>query len=149
MPGAIAPRPAHGTRLGQASFQVVVVDPKGTPYPGAQVQLQGQSAIPSLIPTDSSGVATFPISTAGTATVAVQVGGYTLKASGPTDRTLFVIVPVRAPEPILTGIEFVAIGVGGAAVIVGIKTKQKALQLFGELIAGACIFSSLYRANCH
>lgn len=124
---------------------VVVVDPRGTPFKDAKVTLQGQ-AMP--VSTDSDGIATFSNIPPGDAVVQVKVAGFVMKARGSTDATLFVTVPVCAPGPILTPVEIGAILFGGAAVIYGISNKQRAIELLGELVAGASIFSSLYRASC-
>lgn len=111
-----------GTLLGQGEqLTVVVVDPRGTPFSGAQVTLQGR-AMPEK--TNSSGIATFHDVPAGDAIIQVKVGGFTLRARGSTDETLFVTVPVCAPGPILTGTEVVALLVGGAAALGGLVWKS-------------------------
>lgn len=136
-----------GASLSQAgeSLVVVVVDPRGTPFSGAQVTLQG-FAMPGV--TNGSGIATFTGVPAGDVVATVKVAGFSLRARGSTDQTLFVTVPVCAPGPILTPVEIAAILLGGTAVVFGISKKLRALEMAGELVAGASIFSSLYRASC-
>lgn len=123
---------------------VVVVDPRGTPFSGAQVTLQGQ-AMP--VSTDSSGIASFT-APAGDVVVQVKVAGFTLRARGTTDQTLFVTVPVCAPGPILTITEMVAMLVGGSAVIGGMVYKKRAAEMFGEILVGASVFNAIFRNSC-
>lgn len=143
----LVPLRLAGSWLSQGALPltVVVVDPRGTPFVDAEVTLQGR-ATPEK--TNSSGIATFHDVPAGDAIVQVDVSGFVMKARGTTDQTLFVTVPVCAPGPILTPVEIGAILLGGAAVVYGISKKLRALEMAGELVAGASIFSSLYRASC-
>lgn len=136
-----------GTQLGQGAMPltVVVVDPRGTPFLGAKVTLQGR-ATPEQ--TNSSGVAVFEGVPAGDALVQVNVGGFTLRAKGPVNETLFVTVPVCAPGPILTGTEIVALLVGGAAAIGGLIYKKRAAEMLGEVLVGASVFNAIYRNSC-
>ncbi len=136
-----------GTFLSQVSepLRVVVIDPRGTPFAGAQVTLQGQS-VPAK--TDSSGVALFQSAPAGDAVVQVKVGDFTVKARGSTDQTLFVTVPICAPGPLLTGTELLALLLGGAATVGGILGKRRPVEMLGEVLIGAGIFTVVYRHSC-
>jgi hypothetical protein len=136
-----------GTGLGQitAPLVVVVVDPRGTPFSGAQVTLQGR-AMPEA--TNSSGIAKFGDVPAGQAVVQVKVGDYLLRAQGSTDQTLFVTVPVCAPGPLLSGTEIVALVLGIAATAGGVVKKYRSLEVLGEIFIGGAIWTSIYRHSC-
>lgn len=136
-----------GSFLSQAAspLTVVVVDPRGIPFSGAQVTLQGQS-VPQK--TNSSGAATFPQAPAGEAVVLVKVGDFTVRARGSADETLFVTVPVSAPEPILTAVELGALLLGGVAAIYGVTRKQRTAETVGEVLIGAGIFTIISRHSC-
>lgn len=138
--------PLSGYKLSQASpLTVVVVDPRGTPFSDAQITLQGQ-AMP--VHTNSAGVATFPSAPAGEAIVQVRIGQFTLRAKGPTDQTLFITVPICAPGPLLTGTELVALILGAAAAAGGVLGKRRPLEMLGEVLVGAGIFTAVYRHSC-
>jgi hypothetical protein len=144
LPTVRLPRPFLGQNT--EPFRVVVVDPTGVPFSGAQVTLQGAS-VP--VKTDSDGVATFTFgSMAGEAVVQVQVGDYTLKARGPADQTLFVTVPIAAPGPIVTVVELAALALGTVATVYGLTKKQRATATVGEVLLGAGIFTAVYRHSC-
>jgi len=124
---------------------IVVVDPRGVPFSGAEVTLQGAS-LPSK--TDSRGVVTFPAALSGEAVVQVQVGDFTVKARGPADQTLFVTVPICSPGPLITIPELGALVLGGAAAIIGMQRKNRAIETLGEVLIGAGIFTAVYRHSC-
>jgi len=133
--------------LGQLSapFTVVVVDPRGAPFKGARVTIQGQ-AVP--IDTDSDGVAVFPSAPSGNVTAQVEVDGYKLIKQGSSDQTLFVTVPVCADGPLLTNTEIIALLLGGAIAGAGFYTKHRALETVGELVFGGGVFTIIYRHSC-
>lgn len=134
-------------RLSQiaAPLTVVVTDPRGAPFSGAKVTLQGQT-VP--VETDKSGVATFASAPAGEVTAVVQAGGFTVKKTGPTDQTLFVTVPVCADGPILSNTELVVLFAGAGVAGFGFYKKSAAAQMVGETLLAAGIFSAVYRASC-
>lgn len=138
------PRPFL-SQMPTTPYLVVVTDPRGNPYPGARVTLQGQ-AMPQT--TDSSGVATFPPVSPGQVLATVQIGDLKVNGAGTADASLSVTVPVCAPGPILSNTEIVALIAGGAMTFGGLKWKSSGVQTIGELILGAAIFSTLYRASC-
>lgn len=136
-----------GSSLAQAgeSISVVVVDPRGTPFVGAQVTLQG-FAMPGV--TNGSGIATFTGVPAGDVVASVKVAGFSLRARGSTDQTLFVTVPVCAPGPIVSSAELVALVLGVGATAGGLIYKKRAAEMLGEILIGSSIFSAVYRASC-
>jgi hypothetical protein len=133
--------------LGQltAALKVIVTDPRGAPFKGARITLQGQ-AMP--VDTDGDGVAVFPSAPSGEVTVQVDVQGYKLRASGPSDQTIFISVPVCANGPLLMNTEILALLVGGATAGAGFYWKKDVAIMLGEILIGASLFSSVYRASC-
>jgi hypothetical protein len=137
-----------GRGLGQVAsgpFQVVILDPRGTPWAGARVTLQGV-ALPQV--TDAQGVATFPSAPSGQVTANIELGGYRMTAAGDSSNTLFVAAPVCAPGPIVSKIEILAIFGGTGLTLLGAHYKQGPVQLIGETLIGAAVFSALYRNSC-
>jgi hypothetical protein len=126
-------------------YLVVVTDPRGNPYPGARVTLQGQ-ALPQT--TNADGVAAFPAVSPGQVIANVQVGDLKVNGAGSADATLFVTVPVCAPGPFLSNTEIIALIGGGAMTFGGLKWKSPGIQTVGEIFLGAAVFSCLYRASC-
>jgi hypothetical protein len=140
---SLRPRPILGQL--SAPFTVVVTDPRGAPFKGAQVTLQG-SAMP--VSTDANGVASFPSAPSGQVTAQVSVMGFKLQGTGPSDQTLFITVPVCADGPLLTNTELLALVLGGAIAAAGFYWKKAPAILAGEILGGSAIFSCVYRASC-
>lgn len=138
------PRPPRA--LGQAAppWSVVVTDPNGLPFADAEVSIGG---VP-VGKTDSHGVALVPNPGAGSETVRIRVEGLDLVRTGRTDETLFVQVPVCAPQPFLTTAEILACGLGASLVGAGLYWKQSSLQVVGEVLFGASVFTAVYRHSC-
>lgn len=124
---------------------VEVVDPRGVPFSGVKVTLQGQT-VPQT--TDSNGTVIFPQVTGAQATVVVQVAGFTMKKTGPTDETMFVVMPVAAPVPLVTIVELAALALGGIAVATGILMKRQIISTLGEIALGAGAFNIVFRHSC-
>lgn len=148
MLGLVPIRLGGGPRLAQLTaspFTVVVSDPRGTPFKGVQVTIQGQ-AMPQT--TDENGRATFPSVPVGQVIANVQVGDLRMPAAGNSDSTLFVTMPICADGPILTKTELLAILVGGGLAGAGFYWKQGPLKMVGEVILGAAVFTAIYRSSC-
>lgn len=144
--------------LGQAGvpFRVVVTDPRGIPFPGATVLIQ--AGTPLSTKTDSNGVAVFDGAAVETQVsrgsgqqvvqVRITVGDLETLREGPLDQTLFVQIPVCAPQPLLTTPELISFALGGGLVAAGLHWKLNPLQIIGEVLFGAAVFTAVYRHSC-
>ncbi len=144
---AIRPLQLGRVQLSQVTSPLIVVvtDPRGAPFSGAKVTLQGQT-VP--VETDGDGVARFDSARSGQVTVTVQVAGFTIKKTGSSDETLFVSVPICADGPLLTNTEIIALLLGGAALSFGLYKKSQVAQILGEMTLGAGIFNLIFRHSC-
>lgn len=149
-PGTSPPPPSR-----QLSFAVVVTDVKGDPFSGATVIARQAGAVFDTQKTDSDGVAIFTLATPVTERVEIRVeaDGLVAERKMPIDsvnagETLFVQLPVDRPEAILTPIEIGTLLLGGGATFAGVYYKMEALQLAGEILLGAGIFTAIYRHGC-
>jgi hypothetical protein len=141
-------RLAGGPGLAQvppAPFQVVILDPRGTPWAGARVTVLGM-ALPQT--TNSQGVAIFPSVPLGQVTVNVELGDYRMSASGDSSNTLFITAPVCSPGPVASKVELIGLFGGTVMALVGSHFKTGPVQLIGETLIGAAVFSALYRNSC-
>lgn len=145
---------ARGYSLGQvlsAGLQVVVTDPAGRPFQ-AIVSLDAQPQITAN--TDSHGVANFsgqnivPYVRDGKVAVTVQSGGLIIKREVPVDQAAFVVIPMCAPSALLTVPEMIALAAGGGCVAAGLYKKWTPLQVVGEVLVGAALFTAVYRHSC-
>jgi hypothetical protein len=132
-------------------FRVVVTDIRGNAFRDANVTtyVNGQQLYD--VATDAHGSAAFPGLKGGVITVRVEAGGYvaTRKVEN-TDETLFISLPVCAPQPFLTTTEIVILAAGGAMVATGMHWKGlDAIKMLGELGLGAAVFSAVYRHSCN
>jgi hypothetical protein len=144
--------------LGQTRvpFRVVVVDLRGVAFRGATVVIETPDAL--LGKTDSNGMASFD----GTqieaqlqrnngkkaVPVRVMIGDLEITRDGPLDETLFIQVPLCAPQPFLTTSELITLALGGALVGAGMHLKASPLQVVGEVLFGAAVFTAVYRHSC-
>jgi hypothetical protein len=146
-------------RLAQAPaslLAVAVADIRGNPWPGAQVEVQiPGSKTPLIAVTDRDGIAVIeaPDTVGRGVEVHVQAGVYSswntwTGAQAASGETLFVVLPVRGPEPLVTLTELAALLAGGAGVAAGYFWKLNALQVGGEVLIGASIFTAIYRHSC-
>lgn len=145
---------ARGYSLGQvltAGLQVVVTDPAGRPFK-AIVSLDAQPAITAV--TDSSGVANFSGQNIvqyvrdGKVAITVLVGSLVIKREVPVDQAAFIVIPMCAPAPLLTVPEMIALAAGGGCVAAGLYKKWSPLQVVGEVLVGAALFTAVYRHSC-
>lgn len=140
--------------LGQVaqSFQVVVTDADGRPFGGAVVTINEPGGVSR--PTDSKGIAAFDASEIARATVSGKVpvvvsgSGFSVKRDLPIDQTGFVAIPVCGPQPIISTPELIALVAGGALTGAGMYFKTGPLQVAGEVLFGAAIFTAVYRHSC-
>lgn len=139
-----APRPPLALAQAAPSWSVVVTDPNGLPFPNAEVSIDGGATAR----TDSHGIAAFPNPGSGSRTVRIRVEGFDLVRQGRGDETLFVQVPVCAPQEILTSPEILACALGAALVGAGLYWKVSPLQIVGEVLFGAAAFTAVYRHSC-
>lgn len=149
-----AVRFAPGYSLGQvlsAGFQVVVTDPAGRPFRAiVTLDVPGGAAAN----TDSSGVATFDGAAAMQATrggkvpISIVANGLVIKREVPVDQTAFIVIPMCAPQPIVTVSELIAFAAGATLVGAGMYLKKSPLQVAGEVLFGAAIFTAVYRHSC-
>jgi len=137
------------------SFAVVVTDVKGDPFSGATVVARQAGAVFDTRKTDSDGIAMFTIGAPVSERVEIRVEADGLVAerkiaidSVNAGETLFVQLPVDRPEAILTPIEIGTLLLGGGATFAGVYYKMEALQLAGEILLGAGIFTAIYRHGC-
>lgn len=132
-------------RLGQLSspYHVVVADPRGAPWKGATVTINGISQT-----TDGNGVASFPSVPVGYVDARIQIGEFNIDGKGSSDSTLFVTVPICAEGPLLTNTELVALAAGSALTAAGFHWKQGVLKIVGETLLAGGIFTAIYRQSC-
>lgn len=133
-------------RLGQlpsSPYHVVVADPRGAPWKGATVTINGISQT-----TDGNGVAAFESISAGPVDARIQLGEFVIDGKGNSDSTLFVTVPICAEGPLVTNTELVAVIAGGLLTAAGFHWKQGVMKIAGEAILGAGIFTAIYRQSC-
>ena len=137
---------------------VAVSDTRGMPWPEAVVE----ASIPGLtealrVVTDAQGIAVLEVPEGarpgGDIAVRVSDGSYVVdrawKAGDAVGgETLFVEIPVRGPEAILTPTEIGGLAVGGAAAALGYGFHLKPLEMLGELVFGAIVFTVIYRHSC-
>jgi len=147
-------------RLAQAPngslLAVAVADIRGNPWPGARVEAQIPGLKePRIAITDQDGIALLEVpETLGRGLeVHVQAGAYSswetwTGAEASSGETLFVVLPVRRPEPLVTLTELGALLAGGAGVAAGYFWNMNALQVGGEVLIGAAIFTAIYRHSC-
>jgi hypothetical protein len=138
------PRPPRALAQAAPSWSVVITDPNGLPFPGAEVSIEG--GVP--VRTDSRGVAVFPNPGSGSRTVRIRVEGFDLVREGRGYETLFVQVPICAPQVFLTPPEILAVAVGAAMVGAGLYWKLNPVQIVGEILFGAAAFTAVYRHSC-
>lgn len=153
---AIMVRAAFHLGQARAPFRVVVTDPRGIPFPGAVVLIQAGTTLSGK--TDSDGVAVFDgaaveaqVSRGGgqpIVPVRITVGDLETVREGPLDQTLFVQIPVCAPQPLLTTPELVSFALGAGLVGAGLHWKLNPLQIIGEVLFGAAVFTAVYRHSC-
>lgn len=150
-----------GLRLGQERlqppveipFRVVVTDIRGNAFGDAKITAYVNGQQLYEVTTDSHGVAAVPLApgvSGGVITVRVEAGGYVVNRKiENTDDTLFISLPVCAPQPFLTTTEVVIMVTAGAMVGAGSHWKQYGfLKMLGELGLGAAVFSAVYRHSC-
>ena len=139
-------------------WAVAVSDSRGMPWPGAIVdaRLPGM-ADPLRAVTDGDGIALLELPASanpmGSIDVRVSDGSYVTDRSWKVEdaqagETLFVEIPVRGPEALLTPVEIGGLAVGGAAAAAGYGFSLKPLELLGELVLGAIVFTVIYRHSC-
>lgn len=141
---------------GRSPFRVVVTDAQGVPFRGATVLTLTRTVLSAK--TDSAGVASFDgdaleaeiPKSAGRQIVQVRVtiGDLETQREGPLDETLFVQIPVCAPQPFLTTPELISFALGSALVGAGLYWKVNPLQIVGEVLFGAAVFTAVYRHSC-
>lgn len=141
---------------GRSPFRVVVTDPRGIPFRGAGVITQTGTVLSEK--TDSDGIASFdgdsleaqlPKSSGKQVVqVRVTIGDMEIVREGPLDETLFVQIPVCAPQPLLTASELLSFALGSALVGAGLYWKVTPLQIVGEVLFGAAVFTAVYRHSC-
>lgn len=143
-------------QLPGSALAVAVADVRGTAWPGARVEAQipGVQA-PLVAISDRDGIAILetPAPLGRGLDVHVQAGAYSAwktvtGAEAASGETIFVVLPIRKPEPIMTLTELGSLLLGGAGMAAGYFWKAKALQLGGELLIGASIFTAIYRHSC-
>lgn len=154
-PLLFGPRPLPLGQALPASFRVVVTDPRGVPFRDAQVSIGAQGSLSAR--TDSSGMAAFDAAgvareAAGGANsrfpVRITIGDLSLVRDGSLDQTLFVQIPMCSPQPFLTLPELISFAAGSAFIGAGLKWKVGPLQVVGEVLFGAAIFTAVYRHSC-
>lgn len=149
--GMIWAPPRFAVSMGQAPaiFRVVVTDDYGRAISGVRVEVS-----PSGAPdaggqvTDADGIASFS-TTAPEATVTLRIGELVTRRRARTDETLFVQLPICAPEPFLTKTEIAALIFGTAVAGAGFHWKIEPLQIVGEVVFGAAAFTAIYRHSCN
>lgn len=154
-PLLFGPRPLSLGQSMPASFRVVVTDPRGVPFRDAQVTIGAQGSLSAR--TDSSGIAVFdglgvarevPGSLNSMFPVRITFGDLSLVRDGSLDQTLFVQIPMCAPQPLLALPELISFAAGTAFIGAGLKWKIRPLQVVGEVLFGAAIFTAVYRHSC-
>lgn len=142
-----------GRRLGQppaseeGAFRVVVVDARGNPFPEAHVAITSSGRPLFEILSDAQGEVRAPVS--GTVDVQVDVRGFRVVRRGVgTEETLFVVLPVCAPGPVLTKVEMGLFAAAAALAGAGSYWKLDLLKLTGEVLFGATVFTAVYRNSC-
>lgn len=147
-----------GRRLAQSQltppieipFRVVVTDIRGNAFRDARVTASVDGQPLYDVTTDEHGAASLPVSPGRIINVRVDAGGYVANRKVEnTDETLFISLPVCAPQPFLNTTEIVIMAAAGAMVGAGNHWKQlSALKMVGELGLGAAVFSAVYRHSC-
>jgi len=139
--------PTPGSFLSQAAqapFKVAVIDVRGNAFTGVKVSLpDGQTAV-----TDDNGVATFNTPPRGEVDVTLAIDGLTIVRHGNTNQSLFVDLPICGTPKILTNTELIALLAGAAVVAAGTYWKYKPIQMTGEILVGASLFTAIYRHSC-
>jgi len=144
-------------RMGAAAYgnwmKFVVADVNGRPISGAVVKVAktGDNLI-----TDSDGVANLrrDLSDPGQVPTRVRVewNGMAIERDIVNDEisslTSFFKFPVCARGPVMTTIEIASLVAGAASIGAGIYWKKEALQLVGEVLVGAAVFTTIYRLSC-
>lgn len=137
-------------RLGQPRddvFRVVVVDIRGNPFRDARVSISSGGKPLYDVSTGSGGEASAPVE--GPVDVRVDTDRYSVVRRGVrTDETLFVTLPVCAPAPIVSGTELGLFALAGAMAWSGKRWKSGLLQIGGEVLFGAVVFTAVYRNAC-
>lgn len=150
-PSGVMWAPPRFPSLGQAAplFRVVVTDDHGRPVRGVRVEVTPSGTSDSGgQTTGSDGVASFA-PTASEVTVTLRVGDLVTRRRARTDETLFVQLPICAPEPLLTKTEIAALLAGGVIAGAGFHWKLEPLQILGEVVFGAAAFTAIYRHSCN
>jgi hypothetical protein len=132
-----------------------VADHHGRPVRGASVEVLPSGGLPLRATTDSYGVARVAfeseISDGTPVTVHVTYGPYEIRqeyraSEGQTG--VFMRLPVCVSEPLITTAEAVALALGAAITLAGFVWKQEAAKIGGEILAGAAVFTLVYRHSC-
>jgi hypothetical protein len=137
-----------GQRPVEIPFQVVVTDVQGIPFEDALVTATANGRPLYDVSTDAQGRAIIP-AREGAIDIRVEAAGYVVNRQVVgTDETLFIQIPVCAPQPFLSTPELVALAVSAAITGAGFYFKQDFLKTAGEIGFGAVVFTALGRHSC-